>query len=133
MVNKNILIIDDEQGSLDVMCKVVEDDGFEIHCATSVEEAIEMFNAAEPFLVLTDLWLRAAGIDGATLADRLHRKDPFCIFVAVSGYVSAFDLGYLLGAVFTDVLQKPFELEDLVKVVRYAWEKRQRWENILWE
>ena len=42
-----------------------------------------------------------------------------------------FDIGYLLGAVFTDVMQKPVDLDGLLRIVRYAWEKRQRWEKIL--
>ena len=132
-MDKNILIVDDEQGSLEVMCRVVEHAGYTIHCASTASEAFELFDAIDPFLVIADLRLKDNHVDGATVADRLHRKSPLCIFICVSGYIDpdAFELGYLLGAVFTDVLTKPFSPEDLIRIVDYAWEKRQRWETIL--
>jgi len=130
LMDKNILIVDDEKGSLDVICQCVEREGYTVHCASKVVDALEIFDAVNPFLVVTDLKLQNH-IDGATMADRMHRKQPLCIFVAISGLIDAFEIGYLLGAVFTDVLQKPFEHAVLKTIVNYAWEKRQRWETIL--
>jgi len=129
-MDKNILIVDDEKGSLDIICQIVEENGFTIHCASGAKEAMEIFESVNPFLVLTDLRLQNH-IDGATMADRMHRKQPLCIFVAISGYLDAFEIGYLLSAVFTDILSKPFNTTELKKIVNYAWEKRQRWEAIL--
>jgi len=127
---KQVLCIDDEAEIRTLLTDVISGWGYEIHCASNVNEAVETFDAIRPFLVITDLRI-SNHIDGATLADRLHRKDPMCIFVALSGYLEAFDLGYLLGAVFTDVLQKPFNTEILKRVVDYAWEKRCRWSEYL--
>ena len=129
-MDKNILIVDDEKGSLDVICQCVEREGYTVHCASKVMEALELFEAIRPFMVATDLRLDNH-VDGATMADRMHRMDPLCIFVAVSGYIDSFEIGYLLGAVFTDVLQKPFKPSVLKTIINYAWEKRQRWETIL--
>jgi hypothetical protein len=36
-----------------------------------------------------------------------------------------------LGSVFTDVLNKPIDFATLKHVVDYAWEKRQRWEQLI--
>ena len=130
MVAKNILIVDDQKDQLDVICHIIEDDGFTVQCAETSEEAVGLFEAVPPFMVLTDLRL-GDQIDGASLAGRMHQADPMCIFCAISGYLDAFDIGYLLGAVFTDVMQKPVDLDGLLRIVRYAWEKRQRWEKIL--
>jgi len=128
-MDKNILIVDDDKNSLDIMCTSIERAGYTIHCASGVKDALELFEVMQPFMVLTDL--RLDHVDGATMADRMHRMQPLCIFVAVSGFIDAFELGYLLGAVFTDVLQKPFDVKELIKIVNYAWEKRCRWEKIL--
>ena len=129
-MKKRILCIDDDSSMRTLLTTMVSSWGYDITCAPNVREAIEMFEAFNPFLVITDLQI-ANHIDGATLADRLHRKDPMCIFVAISGYLAAFDLGFLLGAVFTDVLQKPFNNEDLKKIIDYAWDKRCRWSKYL--
>jgi len=126
---KTVLIIDNEAPVLDVLCKMVEQDGFDVVCAENAAEAMVLMDSASPFMVLTDLSL-ANHIDGSTLAAHLHSIDPLCIFVATTGYLDVFQLGYLLGTVFTDVLQKPIEQETLTEVLQYGWKKRCRWEGI---
>jgi len=133
-MDKRILCIDDEKDVRDILIKMVTAWGYDIECAGTRVEAFEMFDAMEPFLVITDLRLTdQAYVDGVTIADRLHRQSPLTIFIALSGWVEpdSFDLGYLLGSVFTDVLQKPVNSEVLKSVINYAWEKRQRWEATL--
>ena len=129
-MKKRILCVDDEKDFRYLLTNMVSDWGYDITCVGNAKEAIEMFEAFNPFLLITDLRIDNH-IDGATLADRLHRKDPMCIFVAISGYLDAFDLGFLLGAVFTDVLQKPFDHNELKKIIDYAWDKRCRWKEYL--
>lgn len=131
-MKKRILCVDDEFGVQEILTKLITSWGYEIQCASGMDSAIELFEAMRPFLVITDLRLQNH-VDGVTLADRLHRTfDPLCIFIAISGWVSSFDLGYLVGsAVFTDVLQKPVDPKVLEKVIAYAWDKRQRWERLL--
>ena len=67
MVAKNILIVDDQKDQLDVICHIIEDDGFTVQCAETSEEAVGLFEAVPPFMVLTDLRL-GDQIDGASLA-----------------------------------------------------------------
>ena len=129
-MNKTIMCIDDEANIHTILIGAISGWGYDIQCAKNAKEATELFDAINPFLVITDLRIDNH-VDGATLADRLHRRDPLCIFIALSGYLAAFDLGYLLGAVFTDVLQKPFGIKELKQIVDYAWEKRTRWQEYL--
>ena len=127
-MDKRILCVDDEAVLRALLIRRCTEWGYDIECASGADEAIEMFEGMQPFLVITDLKL-AEPVDGVTLADRLHRRDPMCIFIALSGFVNSFDLGYLLGAgVFTDVLLKPLEPDVLKTVIEYAWDKRMRWE-----
>ncbi len=128
-MNRKILCVDDEQSVLDVVCQVVAND-YEPLCARTVKDATELFLSEKPFLVITDLRLHNH-VDGATMASRLHSADPACVFVAISGYLDVFEIGYLLGSVFTDLIQKPFKADVLSKIINYAYEKRQRWENYL--
>ena len=130
MENNKILIVDDEQSILDVVCKLVERAGFETACAMNVADAMTMFAAERPFLVITDLCLENH-VDGAIMASTMHRSDPTCIFIAISGQLDPFKIGYLLGSVFTDVLEKPLDLEVLNKATHYAHDKRMRWDKLL--
>jgi len=129
-MDRPILCVDDEEGIREILVRAATGWGYDMQCAATVSEATEMAEVLQPFLVITDLRLENH-VDGVTLADRLHRKDPLCIFIAVSGWVDSFDLGYLLGAVFTDVLSKPVDLDVLRQVIDYAWEKRLRWEGLM--
>ena len=127
---KPVLVVDDERAALDIVCQAIGNDGFPLLCAAKPAEAVKLFEASSPFLVLTDLSL-GNHVDGVTMADRMHMKDPLCIFIAISGYLDVWGVGYLLGSVFTDILRKPCSLDIIQKVLNYAWEKRQRWERVL--
>jgi len=130
MIDKTILAVDDETMWLEVLCKAIKSWGYDGVCVPTAKEALELFPSVRPFLVLTDLRL-TNHIDGATMAAKMHLQNPMCIFVAISGLVSTWDLGFLLGSVFTDVLNKPVDFVTLKHVVDYAWEKRQRWEQLV--
>jgi len=126
MDNRRILCVDDEAAVRDVIIEMLSLYDYEVQCVPNAQAAFDIFEKFNPFLVLTDLTLRNH-VDGATMADRLHRLSPLTTFVAVSGYVDAFDMGYLIGAVFCDVLKKPFEMADLLDIVEHAYQRRQRW------
>lgn len=130
MLNRKVLCVEDNLQNLELLCEVVSGEGFDSICANKVADAIDVFKREDPFLVIADLRLQNH-VDGSTMADRMHRMNPLCIFVAVSGALTTFDIGYLLGAVFTDIIPKPLDLDVLRKIIRYAWEKRLRWEEIL--
>ena len=126
-----ILCVDDEIYIRDVLRDIVSNMGYDIECAEQESEAVEMFTSMKPFLVLMDLRLQN-NEDGAKLAGKLHRIDPLCIFVAVSGYLGDLtSVGYLLGSVFTDMTSKPFDKKELRRIIDYGGEKRQRWNKIV--
>jgi DNA-binding NtrC family response regulator len=129
-MNNKILIVDDEQDVLNLVCKIVERAGFETACALNVADAMALFAAERPFLVITDLCLYNH-VDGAIMASAMHRSDPMCIFIAISGFLDPFKIGYLLGSAFTDILEKPVSADTIVQVARYAHEKRDRWDQLL--
>jgi len=127
---RTILAVDDETPWLDVLCRTLNKWNYTAVCFPTAREALDVFPSIRPFLVLTDLRL-TNHIDGATMAAKMHMQDPMCIFIAISGLVSTWDLGFLLGSVFTDVLNKPIDFNVLKQVTNYAWEKRQRWEQLI--
>jgi two-component system, NtrC family, nitrogen regulation response regulator NtrX len=126
--NKTILIVDDAKEICEILTEVFSHDGYTVFSALNVQEAIAIFKKEKPFLVITDIRLRNH-VDGATMAGQMHMVDPFCIFVAMSGVMDIFQIGYMLGSIFTDFIQKPVELEIVQDIVKCAHVKRQRWES----
>ena len=127
-MNDKILLVDDEVSILVLLEEVLILEGFTILTATNVKEGFRLAKQCHPFLLLTDLKLQN-GIDGATLAGQVKRENPYIVSIAITGHLSSFDKGYLLGSVFTDILLKPIDNELLLKVVHYAQDKYERWRS----
>ena len=126
-MNKRILLVDDEESLLEISNLILERAGYEVFTASKVPEAYKLSVEHTPFLCLTDLKL-SNSIDGATLAGQIKRTDPYVVCIAVTGDLTSFDKGYLLGiGSFTDILLKPVKMELLLEVVSYAQRKYERW------
>jgi len=113
-----VLVVDDEQGLRDLVCRTLQAEGFSTLEAGHGAEALEvMETAAEAVdLVVTDVVM--PGMDGRELGRRISQRWPDLPIL----YISAYDVNDIFrrgsprqSAPF---LQKPFELEGLVTTVR---------------
>ncbi len=115
---KKVLIVEDEPEVQEIERVVVEDLlGCEVTLASSGEEALELVSGAPPDLVVLDLML--PGIDGFTVAERMRtqpRLDGTRI-LALSGLTRQEDRERAKAAGCNDILDKPFDLDDLVKKI----------------
>jgi two-component system, cell cycle sensor histidine kinase and response regulator CckA len=113
-----VLVVDDEQGLRELVCRTLRDEGFRTLEAAHGGEALEILEAAsEPVdLVVTDVVM--PGMDGRELGRRLSQRWPDLPIL----YISAYDVNDIFrrgsprqSAPF---LQKPFPLEGLITTVR---------------
>lgn len=115
---KKVLIVEDEPEVQEVERMVVEDLlGCEVTVASTGEEALEKLSESTPDLVVLDLLL--PGIDGFTVAERMRaesRLDSTRI-LALSGLTRREDKERAKAAGVNDVLDKPFDLDELVKKI----------------
>jgi two-component system OmpR family response regulator len=115
---KKVLIVEDEPEVQEVERMVVEDLlGCEVTVASTGEEALEKLSESTPDLVVLDLLL--PGIDGFTVAERMRaesRLDTTRI-LALSGLTRQEDKERAKAAGVNDVLDKPFDLDELVKKI----------------
>lgn len=125
-----IMIVDDNVQWLDKTCHHIGTLGYETYCYNTAKQALAEFSNVKPFLVFADLQL-TNHIDGATMATKMHMIDPLCIFVVISGLIKTWDIGFLLGSVFTDVIAKPVKCDILDRIIADAVDKRTRWNEIL--
>lgn len=107
---QRILLVDDEQGLLDVARAWLEGLGYRVSATTSPAEALDRL-AAEPCdLLLTDLMM-PGGIDGIALAGKATALRPTLPILLSSGFA-----GDMVHAAWP-LLQKPYSQAELAREV----------------
>lgn len=86
MFSRKVLVVDDNQANLKLVCLLLAADGYDIKTAYDAEEALNVLEVFQPELILMDIQL--PGMDGLTLA-RLIKQDPnhaSVIIIALTAY-----------------------------------------------
>ncbi|MBF0806218.1 MULTISPECIES: response regulator YycF [unclassified Streptococcus] len=114
---KKILVVDDEKPISDIIKFNMTKEGYEVVTAFDGQEALEVFEAEQPDIVILDLMLPE--IDGLEVAKTIRRTSHVPI-IMLSAKDSEFDkvIGLEIGA--DDYVTKPFsnrELQARVKAV----------------
>jgi len=118
---RRILFLDDEADIRLVVKHALESHGFEVYCAETGEEAIDVYNKADDFgkpfdLALLDLQIRG-GLGGVETLTKLREDYPKIRAVVTSGFVDDTVLSNYLEHGFLGVLAKPFRIDQLISVV----------------
>jgi signal transduction histidine kinase len=112
-----ILVVEDEPHILEIVCFLLEDEGYSVLRATNGMEALEIAGREMPDLIISDV--KMPGMDGFTLCERVRSnidmvQTPF-IFLTAKGERADVRRGMVLGA--DDYLTKPFEPDELTAAV----------------
>jgi len=130
-----LLLVDDEKNVRASMARVLERAGFIVRLADSAEQAIAALRAEGAELVITDVIMpRQNGVD---LVRALKAEFPGTAVIAISGGGNFWPQGYKPEAITTSaylaaaaqagadgVIAKPFEIAELLDVVRSVLAKR---------
>jgi DNA-binding NtrC family response regulator len=119
-----ILAIDDDEQMLAVMVDALSDDGVEVHSAKDAEEALQLFDAHRPQIILADLML--PGMGGMELLERVMQSDPSVDFVLVTGHYTAESAVQAIQKGAAEYLTKPLSIETLRSKVRGFVEGRKK-------
>ena len=117
-MSAHVLVADDEALIRHSLRSVLLQEGFEVTCAESGEQAWQVFQRACPDVVLLDLVL--GDIDGLEVLRRIKQAAPETKVLVMSAHgsidsaVTAMKLGSY------DFIKKPFELEEILATVRNA-------------
>jgi DNA-binding response OmpR family regulator len=110
-----VLVVDDDPDILDALSEILEVEGYEVQRARNGREALQRLEHAPPDLVLLDLMMPV--MDGWEFARSLDpdARPPIIVLSADRNVsVKAQEIGAL------GWLAKPFELSELLAVVRRA-------------
>ena len=117
MTATRILIVDDEPQITRVLRRSLSSKGYEVQVASDGEEALEVYQAWKPNLIISDLSM--SGMGGLELCRRLRTISQVPIIVlSVKGEektkIEALDTGA------DDYITKPFGMEELFARIRVA-------------
>jgi DNA-binding response OmpR family regulator len=116
MKGKKILVIDDDKDIIDAIQIILQLQGYTVATSAKGDETYAMVYDFKPDLVLLDVLM--SGSDGRTICKKLkHDKVTTAIpIVMMSAHPSAVKEYLQCGA--NDFLAKPFETDDLIKIVK---------------
>ncbi len=81
---ETILLVDDEEGIRKVLGISLQDVGYEVLTAANGEEALGIFRAKKPDIVLTDI--KMPGMDGIELLQRIKRESADTEVIMLTGH-----------------------------------------------
>ena len=115
-----VLVVDDDQGIRYTLREILEASGLAVDEAADGEAALAQFAAVPADLVITDL--RMPKLDGMALLARLQAQSPRPRVVVITAHGSERQAVAAMQAGAFDYFRKPFEIEELLAVVRRAVE-----------
>ena len=125
MKNMRILIVDDEKIALRNLEHIMKKEGYDVVTTQSGAQAIKMLELSlenEFDMVLTDL--KMPGVDGMQVLAQSKKICPDTEVVMVTGYATMESAIEAVKAGAYHYVSKPFELDEVRRVVKKALEKR---------
>jgi putative two-component system response regulator len=120
----NILLVEDDALLLEVMCNILEGEGFEIHPAKNGRQALELFMNLTPDLIISDIMMPE--MDGYELLKSVRNLPngvtvPF-LFLTARTERADVSRARTLGV--DDYLFKPFDAPELINAVQSRLDRR---------
>jgi DNA-binding NtrC family response regulator len=125
---QRVLIVDDEEQLVEFLKYILEERNFEVVTAYNGLDALEILKMHQINFVLSDITM--PGLTGLELLSKVRRQNIAAPFIFLTGNSSSDSLikAVRLGA--TDFILKPFELDDLDRVIRRVSAMASRFEQI---
>ena len=124
----NVLIVDDEEDFLETIIKRLNKRQVDASGARSGEEALELLKEKTFDVVILDIKM-PGGMDGIEALREIKKVQPLAEVILLTGHASVETSieGMRLGAF--DYLLKPIKLDELLKKIAQAIEKKDTHDN----
>ena len=117
MKDERILVVDDDESIRQVVSLFLEDEGFDVRTVANGKAALDIVDDFKPGIILLDL--RMPVMDGFEFANRYRAAPgPHAPIVAFVATLHPEQDRERIGA--ASLLEKPFDLEDLLTAVNQA-------------
>jgi len=117
-----ILIIDDDATIRTLLCRILEEDGHEVREAANGQIGLTMYRQHSADLVLTDILMpKREGVEVTLALTREFLEANVSTMSGTTEARSLLDVATRFGA--RHVIQKPFTVEDVRRLVRVTLEQ----------
>jgi DNA-binding response OmpR family regulator len=113
-----ILVVDDDPTILTFLRLVLPQEGFAVLTASNGADAIDVFRRARYWIAAVLLDVRMPGLDGPQTLTALREIDPQVPCCFMSGDTGEYSAQELCNQSGSSVIGKPFQLPELVSVLR---------------
>jgi two-component system response regulator HydG len=124
MTTAKILVVDDDEATLDAVAEALGELGYATERCHDAEVARSLLEERDFDAVVTDL--RLPGPDGLELSGRIAGSRPDLPVVLMTAYGDASAVSRAMRSGVVDFLEKPFTMETLSDAVERAIARRQR-------
>ncbi|HEX3177447.1 MAG TPA: sigma-54 dependent transcriptional regulator [Methylomirabilota bacterium] len=122
-MRQTVLVVDDEASIADGLRLTLESEGMNVRLAGSVRTALAAVAQTDVQAAIVDLMLPDG--DGLTLTKELKARDPAIEVIVITAYGSVRKaMEATKGAGAFHVVEKPFDPDEVVGLVRNAFERR---------
>ncbi len=117
-----ILVVDDDAAVCEVIQSALDGSGYRVLVCCDPHEALEVLSREPIDLVLTDLQM--GDVSGVDILRAARRYQSDTAVVLITGYPTVENAVQVLKEGAYDYITKPFQLDDLSKVVQHSLEKQ---------
>jgi len=118
-----ILVVDDERDICRIISSILKEEGYRINKAYNGGQAIKKIKAKDYNLMILDYKL--PDINGIRVVEEVRLTNPTLKVIMISAYGNPLTKSMAKNLVVYRFLEKPFDLNRLVKVVKGALAKNQ--------
>lgn len=115
-MSKKILICDDDEGILDLLTMLLEDNGFDVIAEQSSLNVYKIIESEHPDLLILDLWMPVLSGDQVLRMLKNNPATQTLPVMIISASMEGKQIAVLAGA--NDFIAKPFDVNILVERVK---------------
>jgi CheY-like chemotaxis protein len=111
-----VLVAEDDDAVRDMLCTVLERDGFEVVAVACVRDALRHIATENFDVLLSDMHMPHAG-DGFTVVSAMRHTHPQAVTLVLSGYPALEEALSAIRLQVDEVLMKPIEIGSLRRII----------------
>ncbi|MBD1552020.1 response regulator [Pseudomonas typographi] len=125
---KGVLVVDDDSLIRVMMCEAFKEEGYEAYSAENADDALMVLASRSHsiHLVVTDVQMPGS-MDGLQLGHVVAERHPDVAVLTMTGYTLKEKAQQAIGP----LLQKPFDIEQLMQTAAVIMEKGRFWRNMM--
>ncbi len=119
---QKILVVDDEEDICKLIQNILQDEGYSVEYATTMESALKIFKETIFNLCILDVWLHDSADDGIELMSQCLKTRPSTSIIMMSGHSTVETAVQAIKKGAYDFIEKPFKTDRLLVMVQRAIE-----------